>query len=232
MSKVLRYEPCPKCREQGQDRSGDNLAVYSDGSSYCFARHGRISNANVLLAPEREELDDGTKSVLPRDFTREIPAAAWKWLLQYGLPFSYWKAYCGYSPVEERLVFTVGNPVRFSIGRYCGADAGERAKSDPTFRKWYMWGDHRSGPPELLGNPDSSEAKGVVLVEDLISAHKVAQVIPSIPLFGSTINEKVIAAVRALDRPVIVWLDADQWGVLPKKLNRLQAFLTHPVALS
>jgi twinkle protein len=30
-------EPCPKCREQGNDRSGDNLAVYSDGHKFCFA---------------------------------------------------------------------------------------------------------------------------------------------------------------------------------------------------
>lgn len=30
-------EPCPKCREMGNDRSGDNLAVYSDGHKFCFA---------------------------------------------------------------------------------------------------------------------------------------------------------------------------------------------------
>lgn len=30
-------EPCPKCRENGNDGSGDNLARYSDGHGYCFA---------------------------------------------------------------------------------------------------------------------------------------------------------------------------------------------------
>lgn len=30
-------EPCPKCRENGNDNSGDNLIRYSDGHGYCFA---------------------------------------------------------------------------------------------------------------------------------------------------------------------------------------------------
>ena len=39
--KVIRKEPCPKCREKGRDRSGDNLVVYSDQydniSFHCFS---------------------------------------------------------------------------------------------------------------------------------------------------------------------------------------------------
>lgn len=39
--KVLRKEPCPKCRAEGKDRSGDNLAVYEDQygniSYHCFS---------------------------------------------------------------------------------------------------------------------------------------------------------------------------------------------------
>ena len=34
--KFIKLDKCPKCREQGKDRHGDNLAVYSDGS-YCFS---------------------------------------------------------------------------------------------------------------------------------------------------------------------------------------------------
>lgn len=36
MGTVVGKEPCPKCREKGGDRSGDNLVRYSDGSSFCF----------------------------------------------------------------------------------------------------------------------------------------------------------------------------------------------------
>lgn len=35
-SSVIHTAPCPKCRDKGEDRSGDNLAVYDDGHSYCY----------------------------------------------------------------------------------------------------------------------------------------------------------------------------------------------------
>ena len=34
---VTGREACPKCRANGKDNSGDNLARYSDGGAYCFA---------------------------------------------------------------------------------------------------------------------------------------------------------------------------------------------------
>lgn len=34
---VTGHEQCPRCFKEGRDKSGDNLARYSDGSCYCFA---------------------------------------------------------------------------------------------------------------------------------------------------------------------------------------------------
>lgn len=36
-SVLIRKEPCPECRKHGGDRSGNNLARYSDGHAFCFA---------------------------------------------------------------------------------------------------------------------------------------------------------------------------------------------------
>ena len=36
-SQAIHREPCPSCRQQGNDSSGDNLVRYSDGHGYCFA---------------------------------------------------------------------------------------------------------------------------------------------------------------------------------------------------
>jgi len=36
-SKVKSKSPCPRCREKGADRSGDNLVQYEDGGAHCFA---------------------------------------------------------------------------------------------------------------------------------------------------------------------------------------------------
>jgi DNA primase len=68
-----------------------------------------------------------------------------------------------------------------------------------------------------------------VLVEDLVSAHKVRQVTACLPLFGTTLYPKTVQALRALKRPVVLWLDSDQYTLLPPKINRLQAFLDVPV---
>src|SRR6187551_3674775 len=33
---VKGTEPCPACRERGEDKSGNNLVVYEDGKKWCF----------------------------------------------------------------------------------------------------------------------------------------------------------------------------------------------------
>lgn len=37
MSQVIGKGPCPKCREDGRDKSGDNLISYDNGGKFCFA---------------------------------------------------------------------------------------------------------------------------------------------------------------------------------------------------
>jgi hypothetical protein len=216
-----------------------------DGSAHCFAC-GYHQHAKRYL-PKVKEQNDAEKAVLPRDFTREVPAKGWKWLLQYGLPYSYWKPYTGYSPAEDRLILTVGSPVQFSIGRYLGPDAnegrgGERGRSVRlqgkagdvlpvsvgSHRKWKLWGDrHRYA--EVLGLQNSGAYEGVVLVEDIISAHKVAQVAPALALFGTDIHKTAIQTLRSLKRPIALWLDEDMYGDLPRRINRLTTFLNVPV---
>ena len=36
-SYFLHNEPCPKCREKGKDRHGNNLGVFSDGHVRCWS---------------------------------------------------------------------------------------------------------------------------------------------------------------------------------------------------
>lgn len=50
MAEFLRKEPCPRCREQGNDKSGDNLAIYSDGSYHCFSECGYTKPSDEWLA--------------------------------------------------------------------------------------------------------------------------------------------------------------------------------------
>ena len=229
-AKFLGYEQCPKCSAEGRDRRGDNLGVYSDGSSHCFScGYHRFPKRYVR---EVKEVNDEEKQVLPADFTREVPAEGWKWLLQWGLPYTYWKPYTGYSPKYDRLVLTFGEPIRFSQGRYLGNDPGEKGADGKWIRrpprKWHFWGDGH-GYVEILEPPEGGQKQAVVLVEDLVSAHKVRQVAPALCLFGTNIHNIALQALIETKRPVTLWLDQDQLPLLAPKINRLQTFLRHPV---
>lgn len=47
-------EQCPKCNEEGRDRHGDNLAIYDDGSKYCFSCGHTESGNSDLGVKERK----------------------------------------------------------------------------------------------------------------------------------------------------------------------------------
>ena len=217
MSRFLRHEQCPRCAARGADRRGNNLGTYSDGSKFCFSCGYREQPTfkATFQARMNEGKYDGKKTVLPSDFQREVPAECWKWLLKYGLSYSYWQAYCGYSQKDNRLIFPIGNPARFACGR--GFNVVES--------KWKVYGD-KSSFVEVVGEQLSGE---IILVEDIVSAHKVAQVATSIPLFGTSINDNVVKKLLQLNRPVGLWLDNDQYGLLARKIGRLQALLGVPV---
>ncbi len=239
MSHVVKYEACPKCRSNGNDNRGDNLVRYADGGAHCFAcgYHEHVKH----YQPIYENLPTNVKKIIPDDWTRDVPVQALKWLLQYGLPWSYWKDSIGFSPKDARLVFLVGSPVAFSIGRYIpelALPAGYSNSSTPGYkipnvklqRKWYVWGDsHRHC--EAIGRGER-----VVLVEDLISAHKLvvatqdtATPVTAIPLFGVEVHPCHLYYIRQEQKPVVLWLDKDQQGSVMKKANQLAVLTGVPV---
>lgn len=215
MARCVSHEQCPRCASRGADKHGDNLGVYADGSGYCFSCGYYRPSTYRLKVLTKEKPSDTEKTVLPSDFQREVPTEYWKWLLQYGLSYEYWRKITGFTEKEKRLVFQIGDPTRFSIGRSLDLAKG----------KWKIYGD-KSSYVEVIGEQISGE---VVLVEDIISAHKVGQIATAIPLFGTAISDHVMRKVITLDKPVTLWLDADQYVHLSKKLGRLQTFTGNPV---
>lgn len=241
-----RYEPCPKCVANGKDSRGDNLVVYDSGHGHCFAcsyhqfpRH--------YVQPIKE--NNVPKSLCPSDWTKDIPAKAWQWLLQYGLPYTYWQEHCGYSEEKgPRLVFQVRTDagVAFSIGRLIpelqtsGVEFGQGVARNPDVpdwrqsnqvpprpRKWYVWGDsHRHC--EIIG---SGKGDSIALVEDIVSAHKVGQVNECIPLFGTRVHSCHIYHLASQQKPVVLWLDKDQELNVKKQALQLQSLIDQPVKI-
>ena len=178
---------------------------------------------------KNEEVRTNDKKVLPSDFSRDVPARAWKWLLQYGLGYSYWQKYCGYSEKDQRLIFTVGEPTDFSIGRLIqseetSSDSEVRSDSGPILhsvragRKWHCYGDaHKTA--HIIG--EAATSNSIVLVEDIVSAHKVGQITRCIPLFGTNVFDSVVSCLRLYKSPVIMWLDKDQQDYARKRAMKL-----------
>lgn len=209
--------PCPVCRQNGKDRRGDNLVLYPDGGSHCFSCHYHGFPKTYIPRPVNDDRPT-QKAVLPYDFTREVPGKAWQWLLQWGLGGKYWEPFVGWSEKEGRIVFPQGD---FSLGRILPTE-----QSDPKIRKWYVWGDDKRKPLVFRPSEGSSET---VLVEDLISAHKVGQVTQAIPLFGTRVWNAVVPIVRLLGAPVVMWLDKDQEEHARNRATRLSILTGLPV---
>lgn len=94
---------------------------------------------------------------------------------------------------------------------------------DRTRAKWRTWGDsHRHC--EVVGSGPC-----VVLVEDLISAHKVGQVTAAVPLFGVEWHTPHLFYLQQEKKPVKLWLDKDQEGSVKRKAMNLQLLIGCPV---
>ena len=221
MAKFVHYEQCPRCLERGRDSRGDNLASYSDGSYHCFSCGFHRFPTHYTPRIQKEEID---ATRLPSDFSREVPSHATKWLLQYGLPLSYWRPFIGWSEATSRLVFTVGDGPEFSIGRFIPEEGRSFEREQ---RKWFVWGQsHKT--PHIFGSYQT--ASKIYLVEDLISAHKIGQVAPTICLFGTTVFDACLPILRHIGLHVVMWLDKDQEGTLQKKCNNLSLLTGLPVS--
>lgn len=217
MGRVVRHEACPACRKNGKDRRGDNLGVYSDGSTYCFScgfkaliqpsRQAQSLGVGNLLPsiykPRREAIN--ASITLPEDINLNFPLSALEWVSQYELNRNDLNEHkVVWSDLYSRLIFPYYATTKSHLlgwqGRYFGEDC-ERPK-------WYSRGDLGS-IYHILG--DKSKNSTITLVEDIISAIKISKVgHKAMPLFGSHINSKRLHNLKLLCNQINIWLDPDK----------------------
>ena len=194
-SHVIRKEPCPECRKLGNDRSGDNLAVYSDLHCYCF-RCGYSSGRKSFT---RTEQKPASQIVLPSDVTTELPFEAKDWLKQYQLTrLDTNRNHIMWSEKWSRIIFPYFNEVELLAwqGRYVGEDKSKA--------KWFS-----QGKIHEIVHPIGIKNRQAVLVEDIVSAIKVSRHLGAIPIFGSSISTKQILRLKTICDILYVWLDKD-----------------------
>lgn len=192
MGRFLRHEPCPECG------SRDNLAIYDDGSAFCFGC--RYTRRRTML-PHHEP--EEKQSFVSYVYSSKLPQVALEWLAKWGLlnRTEYWK----WAPAQERLCYEQDG---FVIGRRFGN----------TGPKWVSYG---SKPLTLFGEFAKMYNK-IYLVEDIVSAMVVAKYAASIPLYGTYIIEPVKHYILSTPVPVVLWLDRDKAKDALQIASRLQ----------
>lgn len=210
-SHVIRKEPCPECRKLGNDRSGDNLAVYSDGHSYCYrcgyhSNRTRITNSTTKSIP--------SSILLPSDVVTELPYEARQWLNKYELTrLDISRNHVMWSEKYSRIVFPYFNETELLAwqGRYIG--------EDKTKAKWFS-----QGKIHEIIHPLQVHQRQAVLVEDIVSAIKVSKICGAIPIFGSSISTKQILRLKTICDILYVWLDKDIQQKAVKLCNTIRLF--------
>jgi hypothetical protein len=204
-SHCLGHEACPSCRRIGNDRSGNNLAIYSDGHKYCF-KCGYLESASGIqkLQTRNNPSSQPTSNaiVLPSDVDEQLPQRALDWLKKYALTRQditnntlLWSEY------YQRLIFPYLSPDGLLgwQGRYLG--------NQPDKAKWFSQGKLH----EFMHVVGNKRSRVCVLTEDIISAIKVSHNtnVCASPLFGSHISlAKLLRYQKNFDK-IIIWLDDD-----------------------
>jgi hypothetical protein len=206
MSHFITHQPCPKCG------SSDAFAEYDDGHFWCFScrnyvppNYKSLKNMENYFSAKREL----KKGELPHDFTKEIPKEPYAWLKQYSLTTEEISAYYGWSQSQQMLItsyYGEENDLLVWQGRYFPARVPKV---------------YTSGYPDthilLHSNTDGEYSRRVVVVEDSVSAIKVARVCTATPLLGSNLSRHKSVGLSRSFTHLTFWLDYDKLSSMMKQ---------------
>jgi len=183
MATFLHHTSCSKCN------SRDNLAVYSDGSTWCFGC-GVSSKAKHVDV----EYAEPKKFWYPKDLTKTLNPKNKAWLKGYDLSLSELDLF-SYSPSLDRHVYSV-----YSNGEVIMWEGRSMHSKPKTLCV---------GPkPIHVLNPGRTT---LVVCEDIISALKISRHTSCMPLFGSKLRLDHLAQLSKEYKTIKVWLDSDKF---------------------
>lgn len=199
MAKFLSHTSCPRCG------SKDNLGIYDDGSAWCFGCH--FYQASHHVPSFHAEKEEG-EIKLPEDISITFPQHVVEWLAEYDIKIEEARKWGWlYSPYWDQLVFPFygeetelcmwqGRNFREGARKYY--NQGTPADLLPIFR----------GPPALGGCDE--RCRQLVVVEDAVSAAKIARQSDAMPCLGSHLPARKIMRLKPFYEFLVVWLDADK----------------------
>lgn len=205
MARYVKHTSCPKCG------SSDANAVYDDGSTYCFScRRPSGSRVSPLVLQKEEETETIS---LPPDCTTSYHKNAVEWITKYITIEQALKHDVLYSSFRHQVVFPF-----YGENKTLLAYQARNLSATNHSKRYYTKGDVNDILPIYSYSLPSSNInqtlpKKLVLVEDCLSAIKVAEVLQgdAMACLGSGINLTKLARLKPFYDVLEVFLDPDMW---------------------
>jgi Zn ribbon nucleic-acid-binding protein len=200
----VKHEPCPKCG------SRDNLGVWSDGHKWCFGcGHYVVGSGSSLeylrkLVRAPKALTEDLK--LPDSVSFNFPMPALEYLASYGIDGTLISKYkIKWNTVTNSLIYPVYDGPRLVMYQE------RKLFPVPKTPKYLTVGNLNNFLPVFNDTGDDVSAECVVVVEDFLSAIKVAESSAcSMPLFGSYLNKQQATRLSSRYKRLAIWLDQDK----------------------
>lgn len=201
-SHVIKKARCPKCQSLGKDTKGDNLAVYSDGHTYCYGcGYGTHGKKQIVRSNPLPLVYDFQ---IPDDASTDIAFRPLQWLQkEYHFTFKdIIENKILWSEKYKWLIFPIENN---------GNTYGFQARNFNPDKPYKWFSKFAKQDFVKIYNPNNKPLEKLVLVEDIISAIRVSKILPCAPLFGSLISDTYLLNIKRLGiNSIIIWLDHDK----------------------
>ena len=219
MSDFLRHAPCPKCG------SKDNLALYRNGSGYCFGCgfFSKPSKTPYVIENKNEHLQDVNRSRITQLETLvqgSLSGESVNWLSSYGVlvPEALRRGCRGGVPGNNSLYFTWYS----NTGVLLLAQERPFPKEGSAKRKYITYGILNEVLPIYYHRDGSRRTDKLVIVEDAVSAIKIARISDAMPCLGSDLPAIKLKRLAGLYKAFTVWLDGNMYDKAQAMAQKLQ----------
>ena len=205
---TISKERCPACAKQGNDTRGDNLAVYNDGHKYCFSCGYRLwskAKARPQAATKQHQMPPDFQ--IPWDVSPDIPLEPMNWLT----------VDCKFKMkdiIQNKILWSESQKWLVFPIEYEGATIGFQARNFNKAKKYKWFTKFKKKDIVKFYAPirtDEFGEKTCVLVEDILSAIRVGNIVPTVPLFGSLISDALLLKLKQRGyKHIKLWLDHDK----------------------
>lgn len=198
-SRVVGKQQCPACASAGNDRSRDNLILYSDGGNHCFSCGYHNGGTKQITIAKSSTLPSTIDYNIPVDAETALPAIAIQWLNKYHFKLA--------DIIQNRILWSNNMQwLIFPIATATNQIVGFQARNFDT-SKPYKWFTRFNKSLYVITH---GAHPTIVLVEDVVSAIRCSLYATAIPLFGSEVTTKIVKYLKDSNMPVKLWLDMDK----------------------